>query len=59
MSYNYLCYFSCFIFNISSFIISLFHNFTHGGMTFVISAQDLCSKFIIPLGDNASMDEGH
>jgi hypothetical protein len=32
------------------FHLSLFHNFIHEGMTFVIFAYDLRPKFIIPLG---------
>jgi hypothetical protein len=32
------------------FHLSLFHNSSHEGMTFVIFAHDLRSKFIISLG---------
>jgi hypothetical protein len=32
------------------FYLSLFHNSSHEGMTFVIFAHDLRPKFIIPMG---------
>jgi hypothetical protein len=32
------------------FHLSLFHNSSYEGMTFVIVAHDLCPKFIISLG---------
>jgi hypothetical protein len=32
------------------FRLSLFHNFSHEGMTFVTLAHDLRPKFIIPMG---------